>query len=620
MKLKKDNAMIQYLKNHPIKVSFFLFTIFIFIAISLFVEPALYFHEMQPPFLANHYFFSEFLRYPGGISEYVANFTAQFFYSGWGGTVIICFFGFAVLIAGYYFIRKTKLPPVFTILWGIPYLFFSVQFTNYHFPLSSAIEILLSLIFAIIFWELAKKINLILIFPLLAILLYYLSDNGSFAIFTFLSSLIVFHNYGTKKGILFLVLSFAFYIISSYLTFKYICNISFNRLWFNFIPDSPIHLLFLPGKLFYTFIFSVPVIFLITLISAKLLSEKITSILANKQLIISLLFSLALVSSGFVLFQKNLDLKKKNIILSDYYCYTENWDKVISIALQDKEYNVLINTNYNRALDHSGLLYEKFFDYPQLLGPGILYPDLLRTSEMAMLSSDIYYDLGYISESLHWAHEAQTSQPYNIRILQRLVILNLINGNIRASCNYLNVLQDNFLAKNFVKKYNAYFEDTTLIFKDREIAEKRTYSPKGKVVGNIESKLLDLVTQNKSNKRAWDYLQLYYLLDHDLNDFMKNLPTWKKFYITNPGIMDESILLYLYQSKQMKNLDGYSKVEISKLSDYLRTLNMFDNDVAAAKSTLAINYSNTYMFYLMYNSPRVTNISYSAEDVTNYNR
>jgi len=184
----------------------------------------------------------------------------------------------------------------------------------------------------------------------------------------------------------------------------------------------------------------------------------------------------------------------------------------------------------------------------------------------------------------------------------------------------LNVLNDNILVKDFVKKYTAYIVDTALINYDLELKQKREFSPKGKVVGTIENKFLDLVNTNPGNKRAWDYLQLYYLLDHNLKTFVDNLPKWGKFYPTKPTIADQAILLYLYQTDNMKDLSIYSRVEVNKLTNYLSTLKVFNNDIPSAKSTLAVSYANTYMFYIMYNSPRVTKINYTTEDITNYNR
>jgi hypothetical protein len=610
--------MINLIKTHPIKISILLFTLLSYILFNYYIEPVLYFHEMQPPFLANYNFFNEYFCYPGGLAEYISNFISQFFYFGWVGTLFICLIGILYIVTGYYFIVKAKLPLIFTLLWSIPFLLLTVQFTNYHFPLSTSIELLFALFFSIVFCELSKKSNRIIIYSILGTILYCVADNGAFALFTLMCICIVFFFNRKKKDAILIAIFILFYILFTYISYRYIFNISYSRLWLNFIPDTTIDLMFLPNKLYYSFLISIPAIFIVLLLLKTIIAKK--AFFENKQILISYVFTFILAAISLFLFKTNTNVHEKNIIKCDYNCYIGNWDGVISIATQDKEYNVLINTNFNRAIDQSGLLFDKFFDYPQFLGPGILYPDLLRTSEMAMLSSDYYFDLGYISESLHWAHEAQTSQPYNIRILKRLVMVNLIDENYKASEKYLNLLNDNFLAKDFVAKYSEYLKDTANINGDYEIASKKAFAPKHKIVGNIESRLNDLIEQNKNNKRAWDYIQLFNLLDHNLNGFMKNLPKWRNTNFNNPCIIDQAVLLYLYQTKQMKNLDGYSKVEINKLSDYLKTLNIYNNDVTAAKETLAINFSNTYMFYLMYNSPRVTNISYTSEDVTNYNR
>jgi hypothetical protein len=613
--------MVNIFKNHLVKISVVLFSLFVLIVFNTKINPVLYFHEMQPPFLANKNFFAEFLSYPGGIAEYVSNFLAQFFYFGLSGSIVVCIIGILYTLSGYYFTRKSHLPAFFSLVWLLPFLLFVTQFSNYHFPFSSAIEVLFTLGFLVIFWEISKSISPFITYPILALIVYYLADSGAFALFTAMSMIITMLSVSKKKGLVYLLVFPVFYIVVSFLAYYCIFNIPPLRQWFNFLPDIPTHLLFIPDKLFYAFIYSVPVVFIIVIILAgKVFSEKFSKISQSKgnNITVVLLVSCAVIF--YVLLNQNLDKHKKNIIASDYYCYNENWNEVIDIAMKDQEFDVKINTNFNRALDQSGLLFEKFFDYPQYLGPGILYPDILKTSDMALLSSDFYYDLGYISESMHWAHEAQTTQPYSIRVLKRLVVLNIINYNYTAARKYLNVLNDNILVKDFVKKYSAYLADTAIINYDLEIKQKREYSPKGKVVGTIESKFLDLVNANPSNKRALDYLQLYYLLDHNLKTFVDNIPKWEKFYTTKPTLVDQAILLYLYQTDNMKDLSIYNRVEVTKLTSYLSTLKVFNNDISSAKSTLAVSYANTYMFYIMYDSPRVTKINYSTEDITNYNR
>lgn len=601
------------------------------------IQPELHYHLKQPPFLANMNFFSEYISYPGGLIEYCATFLYQFFYFGWVGSIIILFTGLAFLYFSFLIFKKFELDKLVFFWIFLPFILLIALFNNYYFTYSSALEILFSYFAIWLFSISIKKINIYVSYLLIGIICYYIAGSGSFMVYSVTAIVFTLFVKGSKKGLLFFVIVGLIAGYFPYLVFKYLFNISLADAYFKLIPDTATVLLYRPNIIFYLFIFCLPlgmfVFYLFSKIIRLINQGKLKLILLENifrtktlkwvsfpfaQTVIIVI--IVVIVSIFAMIT-SINAHKKNIVLSDFYCYTEQWDKAVGIAVSDPQYDIFINLNYNRSIDNVGHLLDLFFDYPQLMGTVIIFPDKLGTSEISMPSSDYYYDLGYISEALHWAHEAQTSQPYSPRILKRMVMANLVFGNYLAAKKYIDVLGYNFLSKDFVKKYKTYIEDTSLVKKDDEIMLKRSFIPHGKVVADIRKRFQDLYDQNKNNKRAYDYLQLFYLLNQEFKPFLNLLPEGKKFYSEVPALFEDAILIYFYGTDKTK-IDGL-KISVrakNALSDYLKILKQYNNDKNAARSSLAGLYGDTYFYYLMYNSPEVTKIKYEVRDINDYKK
>jgi len=322
----------------------------------------------------------------------------------------------------------------------------------------------------------------------------------------------------------------------------------------------------------------------------------------------------------FVLFKNTQKEHEKNIILANYYSYNEQWDKVVGVAVSDTVYDVFMNYFFNRAIDNAGHFLDLFFDYPQYMGIDGLHPDKLNNIAIAFLSSDIYYDLGYISEATHWASEAQSVLPYSPRVLRRLALVNIIDGNFEAARKYLTVLDENFLNKDFVLKYMPYVDDTTLILRDKILSEKRSQIPYfNPAASDISDRFLQLLEKNSMNKRAYDHLEMSYLLEHQLGLFMKYLPLGKKFYKAMPEVFEQAFVLIMI-AKGDNNLTQFKISQSTKelAQGYIKILKQNKKNKKVAKALLAREYANTYLYYAMFNSPLVTHAKLTVSEATEY--
>ncbi|NJK85905.1 MAG: hypothetical protein HC906_08000 [Bacteroidales bacterium] len=320
------------------------------------------------------------------------------------------------------------------------------------------------------------------------------------------------------------------------------------------------------------------------------------------------LWSILIIVVFSIAFSKsNFSRQQNNIIKADFYCATEQWDKAISVIKAEPQYNIMLNFFYNRAIDNLGVYTDKYFDYPQLIGTYGIYPDLLDYDMLYMFYSDYYFDLGYISESQKWAFKYLSKYPFCARTLQRLVQTHLIAGDYKIARKMLTILDKNLISKDFVQKYSDFVNDTTLIDKDPLLLNKRAQMPVNMLTPiKMEDKLLDLLEKNKENKSAYEHLQMYYLLNHEFGGFMKYLPDAKRFYSSLPTVFEEA--LFIIATKQKTDFSNYNIKVSSKqeFNDFWKTMNSYGNNLKVAQAKLQ-PFKNTLYYYILFDSPKVTN-------------
>lgn len=590
------------------------FLLVIYIYVNKAIQPELHYHVQQPSFMADRGFFITFLKFPGGISKFVAGFVTQFFYFDWTGPLVIVAFGLLLMLSCYLFINTLDKSEYAHSLMYVPVILLAALLNNYYFPFAVATRILFVLLASCLFvYLLKRKVSYMVAFSLLALPLYYLAGSGSLFVFTLTAVIIIpFYRYGRKMSVLYALFAVLLSFLIDFIAYKYVFIIHPENLFFSFQPDIDIYfdafMNYKPDALFYIFCYSIPITGLIILLKNiiqhaydKSKVGLLTKPFFKNGAVMHLFIALIIAVVSVLLLSMTFSKHKKNVILVDYYSYHEKWEDVIDIAMSDPRYDVFINYYYNRAIDHQGRYTDSFFDYPQYYTLALYPPERTGNPALSLPISDFYFDLGYISLSQHWAHAALALMPYNPRALKRLAIIHLIYGNYSTSRTYLEMLSKNFISREFVNRYMPYTTDTTLITKDNLIMEKRASMPRNKVIsGDFTDRLKDLLDQNRQNKRAWDHLQMCNLLSYNLGSFINHMTELHQYYDQVPKIFEQAILMYILRT-DVKNL---YKVDVSKSSretfaGFLKTLQTSNNDKDLARPLLGI-YSNTYMYYITY--------------------
>lgn len=587
----------------------------------------LHYHFQQIGFVKGYYFFKSYSAYPGGISDYLAEFIVQFFsFNLFGSFLIVAIASIQGLIAVNLVTRlvgKTKM--VFSIF-ALVVLFGVMVLCDYRYPYYASIRLLFAFIFTWGFYFINKKYpkSGIFCWPVMAILLFYMASGPALFVFSLSTAVLAAYTQKTKAWkVIPVFLLFAG--VLPYMGYKFIFQQSLENLYKIVTVKPPELLAYSTFYQLYVYYALLPILLFLFLFLIKIHEhEQVTiskkgkaspkvSLFKKTPFILSLQVA-GVTAFGYFLFIESHEPFKKKILTIEYYAETEQWNKVLKVAEEIEVYDFRVNFQINRAYAHLGQLPERLFNYPQLLGVnGLFYDNSNMNGSFTMPNSDLYFDLGFMSESQHWAFEAQTLMPNSPRILKRLIMINLINRKYQLAEEFLTVLDKNMLFHDWVSKYQKYVSDTTLTESDQLIVEKRRFNPKAHYV-HVETldDLKLLFETNKANHFAYDYLLAYSILDSNLPQVVEYLPYYTLFSKKNmPKAYEESLAIYILKTKTIPGFvtpETISKGCMQRLTSFNQTVKQFNNDLQAAKSALRSSFEDTYWYYMLYLSPKVTNV------------
>jgi len=613
---------------------FILLTILVvWLITSTVISPYLHFSFQQIGFFTGFEFFKNYSTYPGGIADYLGVFIFQFFSLNTIGSLLIVAIaalqGFIALtivrsLAGELKLRYTIFAAI--LLFGV------IVLGDYRYPYYATIRLLFAYIFTLAFlivnsrWpKLSAQIWIIF-----ATLLFYIAGGSALFVFALSSSILFII---THKQKIWLLVPPYFLLIAGllpYLGYKYLFQITLSNIYKITMVKPPEQLAYVPGMTLYIYYSILPVVLLGVLIFIHLkkkepikqpVSQSKKSVKAApaagfyQKMPISLLLQVSICTIfGYFLFVKSLDPIKKKLITLEYYAENEEWEKILTLAEEIELYDFRVNFQVNRAYSHLGQLPDMLFNYPQLLGSfGLFVDPAMMIGSSSMPTSDLYFDLGFMNESQHWAFEAETLLPNSPRILKRLVMINLVNRKYNLAGQFLNVLDKNILCRDWVRKYEKYVSDTTLAAMDKVIVEKRRFTPKKAIIspGTIEGLKL-LIQTNKNNRMAYDYLLAFDLLDSNLSEFIEYLQYYKQYYSqTMPRAWEEGLLICIMKHKSFPDFvteETVSKNCRQRIVNFNKVMKSFNNNLPAAKNTLLQYFGNSYLYYIAYLSSKVTNV------------
>lgn len=573
------------------------------------INTVLSYQWQEPTFFCTGQFFREFLIFPGGLTQYAANFIAQFYYIPWAGAAIIT--GSAWLLC-----RITSL--IFKILYPAGRLFFlyylpAILLLPLHSLYKHPYEITLALLICLFaFWLYLRYFprNRLLksIISLPVIVLWYYLLGGAFYMYVFLCVLYeLLFNRSLIVPVLYGILaaSLPFIAMQVFIINK---SAAFLTLLPFTITYKPV---FAPWLLYGYYILLIPVIVFAlkkTLVQATGLRRRITELgnrLQNKRgwLIKGAILIVFAVLYAFVSFNR----QTKVLLQADHYAQNKEWVQVLDIARSRITNHRLVAFHSYRALYFTGHLANNMFSLSQERSSESLVMSREFASTAPLQCSQFYLELGMVNEAQHWAHEALALKKESPWILQQLVIISLLKEDYAFAQVCLNKLKNIILFKEWAQSWQRYVDNPQNIHTNAMLKNINAIRVTCDyfIRANEIRDLLEFVSGcSKNNRMAFEYLMACYMLTGRLDEVIANIPRLQEFnYQYIPRHYEEAVLLSTMRKSGEIDLGGYTinSTTRARFRDFNNILVKYPTGKVAARKELAQKHGNTYWYYVMYN-------------------
>jgi hypothetical protein len=236
-------------------------------------------------------------------------------------------------------------------------------------------------------------------------------------------------------------------------------------------------------------------------------------------------------------------------IYADYLLDDGRPDEALASLAQSPEDTDAVRFLTLYALARSGRLPWEMFHYPLLASSDAL---LLRDTiwdTVPVVSdwrSDLYLELGRVGESQRWAHEALAVGGETPRVLERMALVYVLNGDPDAARTFLRALETVPFQAARARQYLAALDRDPAMSSDPLVARIRPLMLHRDYVGawSTEQILQQCLDANPSNRMAFEYLLAHYLLTSDLKGFASLAPRLRDFYPDLPMHVQEALLGY----------------------------------------------------------------------------
>lgn len=617
-----------------------IFFILFYLYLWLKIEPRLIYHgggaiTNFPPFYRTWTFFLQFTSYPGGPVEYLSAFLSQFLYYSWAGAIVITVLAWLICVCTDTFIKAINAHRLRWIRF-IPPILMLITYNRYTYHFATTMALLAALFLLSLYLKVTKKSELLSFIAFLALsaILYYIA-GGAYLLFAALCA--IYELLFTRRWQLGLVYLFAAVVIP-YLAGVFIFRESIIDA---FTMLSPISWKILKYESCKSAIIMLCTLYLLLPLTTlglalwwallrnhpglahqqpnppqtkeekevkkiphkkKLRSKKTSRYTHSPVLRWTIESCLLLAVAGAIVFFSH-DEEQKNLIEVDYYARHKMWPQIIRAARRQP--NSYLNVHAaNRALYHTGQLSSEMFSFYQ--SPHTLFLTLEEFTLAYWRKFDMYLDLGHINKAEHELVESLGAVGEYPLILKRLALINMAKANYTAAKVYLGLLSKTLFHADWANTYldrlkhhpNLSNDDQILHLRSLMVDNDRTWED-----FENEQVLLDLLTRNRKNHMAFEYLMAWYLLTRQLDKFILNLDRLDDFdYPKLPRHYEEAILVYMFDRKRPVNLHGrqISLESRRRFEAFRHTLTYHGGNTQTAYSDLAGSFRNSYMFYYFY--------------------
>ncbi len=569
--------------------------IFTFFYLFFFNDYLFFYQENISLFVYSGEYLHQAIVKPGGLLEYAANFLAQFFFNPAFGSIILSSIITLLVIVGIKTDRRLSgKSSLSLILIPIPVCLLILMQINFNWMLRNNIGFLLTMVYFLISIASSKRLHFIAglaFFPIF----YYLT--GSFAwlyLCMFIAYCLTF-----KRGFiryyypaLLLIIALISFILSKELVFLRPVD---ELLLFPFsLRDNfklPIILFLLIG-----FIILLPI--LVKLLSNLKMKSKYSGAISLSSVIIGLIITIVLLSN---LYDPNL----RKLFKIEKLVYMQDWKKVIKYQEANQLGNIVAQFYYDLALSEEDQLCDRMFCGRQDYGTRALIIPWDSKAGVNNIARGVYffYSVGLINEAHRWAYESMVAQGYRPENLKLLVKTNLINGYYKIAEKYIEILEKTFHYRNWAKKYRSMLNRPDLVQSDPELGAKmrlQTSKDFSISIKNPQTNLPLLLDANPGNRKAFEYLMSWFLLEKNIQGMVNEIGRIKNVsYSRLPRHIEEALIIYNISTGILPDI-GTLKISqdaVDRYRQYEILIDPFSRTMPAGKKEALKRARDTYWFY-----------------------
>jgi hypothetical protein len=580
-----------------------------FFYMLLFVHPVLILEALPPVFLLDANFFSGFLKIPGGITDWIAALLMQFWFSDFliSLCLTICYW-FIAFLTRKWIETQTEIRPIHTIHL-IPACLLLVLCSQYYFPFSITLALIINLAILNLFirWAPTNQVTRAAIGFIVSVLLFWIT-GGAFVVFIVLCGVydLLFSKKFANGLVQLIIVPFLPYAASATIFLVPLKEAYFHNLMYESVTNIWINTYILPA-------FFLLALFIILLTKVHFIREALKKMSGFAFLWKCAAGTLLLVG-GTILLRLESYNKTAHILLQINRDVKESrWIPVMESVHEWPSVNGLFVFQTNLSLYKSGILLDKMFAFPQSLGTVGLLMNFDLCSACSEQTSNLYWMLGLVSESQHWAHEAYEQKGCTPDLLKRLGSVYMLKGDNEAAKKYfLNLKKIPFqgtIAENLLRLN----EHPSALAQDPELNTIRSLMPIDNIALTGNPSLLQLevlLNRNPKNKMAFEYMIAYHLLTGNLRELVHHISEFTAFgYSQLPIHVQEALLIIASQSPNFNENLLYSTVQRNTYERFVQYQQMFmkyRDNIKSAREELQDQFSDTYWFYLMFVKPAPT--------------
>ncbi|MBQ1697980.1 MAG: hypothetical protein II075_08860 [Bacteroidales bacterium] len=574
------------------------------------------FHVIQhPAFLPDGEFLMEWLPQPGGLSVYLSLFVEQFFgMTFWGGFALVV----EIFITALLLVRLME--KIFdveygakSLLWIAPLFVSMVCINNVYFDFSSITRLTVMLALMNLLYLLPKDSKLYgAASAVVAVATYHFC--GPTFLYGFCATQLVLL---AIKKISFLDFVWALGVTAFYpaLMYRFVLPLTPSLVFYYPVATRTILEQYQP--VIVMFFILVPLVVLILHFVGKIKWADADAVKSKKKKTVlrpSVCFALTIaVMIGVIVgvFRMHDSRRERFSTLMLYKMELADWQYIIDHAEDFPGYDRNTNFCYDLALAMTGQMSNRLFEYPQLLGNEALTIEEPLAGGVCYPSSSMYYQIGQIPESLHYAYESIIYYKHSPYVLRRIIDCLIIANRYAEAEVFLKQLDRDMLAHQFVKDRRKFIagKDNTKLTKEF-VQSKRINAVKYDYIMTPPYRNYEqLFLANKKNQAAVDYLLCYCLLEMDLENFFNVLQesNYDKNHL--PKHYQEAVAIYKATSRNPRKYATEVTIDPLISRRFVEFGTLCNRSGSNAYKVVKQNFADTYWIYFTFENPMSKNFS-----------